>query len=119
MTTSPLPELVFKVAAKAAFSEAADGVFAGMPIDAADRFIHLSTAVQLRETLRLHFAGQADLVLIAVRTADLGPALRWEPSRGGQLFPHLYALLPLGAIAWTAPLAVAADGRVDLPEGVA
>ena len=88
-----------------------------MPVDAADGFMHFSTAAQLRETLRKHFAGQGDLVLLAVAEAALAD-LRWEPSRGGQLFPHLYRPLPLDLIAWQAPLEVAADGSVQLPEGL-
>ena len=73
----------------------------------------------LAETLRLHFAGQSGLVLLAVRSADLGDALIWEASRGGALFPHLYGgPLPCAAIAWEAPLSVAADGSCVLPEAV-
>ena len=90
-----------------------------MPIDAADGYMHFSTAAQLAETLRLHFAGQSDLVLLAIRSADLGANLVWEPSRGGALFPHLYGgPLPTSAIAWQAPLSVAADGSCTLPEAV-
>lgn len=114
------PELVYKIATAAAFDPArAAASFEGMPIDAADGYMHFSTAAQLAETLRLHFAGQDDLVLLAVRTADLGERLVWEPSRGGALFPHLYSgPLPTDAIAWEAPLRVAADGSCDLPEAV-
>jgi uncharacterized protein (DUF952 family) len=116
MTDSP--ELVYKISTRPAFA-AADGVhFYGMPIDAADGFIHFSSAAQLRETLRLHFAGQSDLLLIAVRPEQLGPGLKWEPSRGGALFPHLYGPMPLKAVAWTTPISVAADGSCDLPESV-
>jgi uncharacterized protein (DUF952 family) len=115
----PLPELVYKIATTASFELAQQSrVFAGMPIDAQDGFIHLSTAAQLAETLRRHFKGQADLLLVAVRTADVADALRWEPSRGGDLFPHLYAPMELSAVAWTAPISVDADGRCDLPEPV-
>jgi uncharacterized protein (DUF952 family) len=113
------PELVYKIATATGFAPAArTGQFAGMPIDVRDGFIHLSTAAQLPETLRLHFAGQDGLLLIAVRTADVAANLRWEPSRGGALFPHLYAPLAMSAVAWTAPIAVDADGRCLLPEGV-
>jgi uncharacterized protein (DUF952 family) len=114
------PEFVYKIATEAAFAPArATPGFAGMPIDAKDGYIHFSTADQLGETLRLHFAGQDGLVLIAVRSADLGEALVWEPSRGGALFPHLYGgPLPTAAIAWEAPLSVAADGACTLPEAV-
>lgn len=113
------PVLIYKIATEQAFAPARGGThFAGMPIDAADGYIHLSDAAQLPQTLSLHFAGQAGLVLLAVRTADLGAALVWEPSRGGALFPHYYGALPLDAIAWEAPIAVAADGSCLLPEGV-
>ena len=112
------PHFVYKIATEAAFAPSRGGpFFAGMPIDAADGYMHFSTATQLPETLRLHFAGQGDLVLLAVRTADLGADLVWEPSRGGALFPHLYGgPLPISAIAWEAPLSVAADGSCILPE---
>ncbi|KQX35251.1 hypothetical protein ASD04_14480 [Devosia sp. Root436] len=114
------PEFVYKIATEAAFAPArAASTFAGMPIDAADGYMHFSTAGQLAETLRLHFAGQSGLVLLAVRSSDLGAGLVWEPSRGGALFPHLYGgPLPAAAIAWEAPLQVAADGSCTLPEAV-
>ena len=114
------PDLIYKIATEAAFAPARQGPdFAGMPIDASDGYMHFSTASQLAETLRLHFAGQDDLVLLAVRTADLGEGLVWEPSRGGALFPHLHGRpLPIAAIAWEAPLAVNADGSCVLPEAV-
>lgn len=116
----PSPELIYKIATAAAFEAARlSGRFAGMPIDQRDGYLHFSTAAQLAETLRLHFRGAADLVLLAVRTADLGENLVWEPSRGGQLFPHLYGgPLPLAAIAWEAPLSVDAEGHCKLPEAV-
>jgi uncharacterized protein (DUF952 family) len=93
---SPLVEgWIYKVALMEAWSQAeANGAFAGAPVDVADGYIHLSTASQAPETLAKHFANQAGLVAAGFVPADLGPALRWEPSRGGQLFPHLYAPLP-------------------------
>jgi len=114
------PEFVYKIATEAAFAPARTGAsFAGMPIDAADGYMHFSTAGQLAETLRLHFAGQDALVLLAVRSKDLGAGLVWEPSRGGALFPHLYGgPLRTAAIEWEAPLSVAADGTCILPEAV-
>ena len=113
------PDHIYKITTVAAFAPAREQAsFAGMPIDAKDGYIHFSSADQLAETLRLHFAGQSDLLLLAVRSADLGDQLVWEPSRGGVLFPHLYAALPLSAIAWEAPLSVAADGSCILPEAV-
>lgn len=117
---SDTPDLIYKIATAQSYAPARlSGSYAGMPIDAADGYLHFSTAAQLAETLRLHFKGQADLVLAAVRTADLGDQLVWEPSRGGQLFPHLYGgPLPLSAVAWEEPISVDADGNCDLPEAV-
>ena len=113
-------QFVYKIATEAAYASARGKPgFDGMPIDAKDGYIHFSTADQLSETLRLHFAGQGGLVLLAVRSADLGQALVWEASRGGALFPHLYGgPLPAASIAWEAPLSVAADGSCVLPEAV-
>ena len=88
----------------------AAGAFPGAPVDLADGFIHFSTAEQVTETAARHFAGQDDLVLVAVDAAALGPALRNEPSRGGALFPHLYGALPLDAVLWVKPLPLGADG---------
>lgn len=115
-----IPQFVYKIATEAVFAPSRNAAtFAGMPIDAADGYMHFSTAAQLAETLRLHFAGQDELVLLAVPTDRLGANLVWEPSRGGALFPHLYGgPLPLSAIAWEAPLSVAADGSCALPEAV-
>lgn len=116
---TPPPPLVYKIAtADIAAEAAAAGSLAGMPIDLKDGYIHLSTATQLPETLALHFRARSDLVLLAVRTEAVAAGLKWEPSRGGDLFPHLYGPLPMSAIAWTAPLAVAADGSAALPAGV-
>ena len=91
------------------------GRYAGSSQDAADGFIHFSAAAQLRESVAKHRAGQAGLVLVAADPAALGDALKWEPSRGGQLFPHLYGALPLAAVLWTAPLPLGADGRHVFP----
>ena len=86
--------LVYKILSRAAWDEAvARGRFEGAAIDLADGYIHLSTGAQAQDTARLHFRGQPGLVLVALDTEALGPALTWEPSRGGQLFPHLYAVL--------------------------
>jgi uncharacterized protein (DUF952 family) len=116
---TPPPSLVYKIATAAVAAAAAEsGSFAGMPIDHSDGYVHLSTAAQLPETLALHFRGQDDLVLLAVRTDAVAADLKWEPSRGGELFPHLYGPLPTTAVAWTAPLSVRADGSAELPEGV-
>ena len=106
--------LIFKIVAVEAWRAAtAAGVFHGAEIDRADGYIHFSTAVQAPETAAKWFAGRADLTLVAVEADGLAPALRWEPSRGGALFPHLYAALPLAAVAWARPLPLNADGRHD------
>ncbi|WP_421760955.1 DUF952 domain-containing protein [Devosia sp.] len=113
------PNNIYKVTTGAVFEASrAAGRFLGMPVDHADGYLHFSTADQLRETLRLYFAGEADLVLFAVASADVSGALRWEPSRGGQLFPHLFGDLPMGLVGNTATISVAADGSVTLPEWV-
>jgi uncharacterized protein (DUF952 family) len=86
--------LIYKILPRADWTAArAAGRYAGSPLDLADGFIHFSTAAQAQETARRHFAGQADLVVLAVDAGALGAALRWEPSRGGELFPHLYGAL--------------------------
>ncbi|RIK83968.1 MAG: DUF952 domain-containing protein [Hyphomicrobiales bacterium] len=109
--------LIYKIAPGALWRKAeAQGTFAGAPVDAADGYIHFSTAAQVRETAAKHFAGQEDLVLVAVEAARLGAALKWEPSRGGALFPHLYAPLDLAAVAWARPLPLGPDGNHHFPE---
>lgn len=92
-----------------------EGVFAGAPIDLADGYIHLSAADQVTETVDKHFAGQTGLLVAAVDLEALGDAVKWEPSRGGQLFPHIYAALPLSAVTAYVPLARRSDGAVLLP----
>lgn len=89
------------------------GVFDGAPVDLADGFIHFSTAAQVAETAARHFAGKSDLLLVAIETQALGDALKWEPSRGGDLFPHLYAPLPTRLAVQTTPLPLAPYGRHD------
>lgn len=113
--------LVFKICSHTAWREAeAAGHYAGAPVDVADGYIHLSTAAQAGETAAKHFAGQSDLVLIAADTDLLartaGGALKWEPSRGGDLFPHLYADLPVAAVSWVRPLSVGEDGVHIFPD---
>lgn len=90
-------------------------VFLGAPIDLADGYIHLSTAEQAQETLEKHFAGQTGLWLAAVDLAALGETVRWEPSRGGQLFPHIYGPLPLDAVTAYSEVAHEPDGSLRLP----
>ena len=94
----------------------ASGTFAGAPVDLADGFIHFSTAGQAQETADKHFAGRTDLLLAAFKAEALGADLRWEPSRGGQLFPHLYAPLPTDAALWAMPMPLGANGKHDLSE---
>jgi len=109
--------LIYKITPRAEWTNAqATGVFLGAPVDLADGFIHFSTADQVQETADKHFAGQTDLLLAAFEAEALGEALRWEPSRGGQLFPHLYASLPTAAAAWVKPIALGADGKHDFSE---
>jgi len=118
--TAPMrnPDFVYKIVSRAAFDSArAAGSFPVMPIDLEDGFVHFSTAAQLAETLRLHFAGQSDLVVFAVRPIDLHD-LRWEASRGGQLFPHAYGQLSPTAVGQTNPVSVAEDGAVSLPDWI-
>ena len=88
----------------------------GSPLDRQDGFIHFSTAEQAQETARRHFAGQEDLVVLAVEAADLGSALKWEPSRGGELFPHLYAHLETALVRTVndAPLGPDGTPRVEV-----
>ena len=86
---------IYKIVPRASWDEAlTSGVFTGSPVDVADGFIHFSTAAQLRETAAKHFHGVKDLLLVAADGDRLGEALKWEPSRGGDLFPHLYGSLP-------------------------
>jgi uncharacterized protein (DUF952 family) len=105
--------LIYKICPRALWQEAERvGVFRGAPVDHADGFIHFSTAEQVRETAAKHFSGEADLLLVAVDAAALGPALRWEPSRGGALFPHLYGTLSLDAVRRVDELPLGRDGHV-------
>ncbi len=106
------PETLWRAAEKA-------GRFDGAPIDLADGYIHFSTAGQARETAAKHFAGQSDLLLVAVDAGALGDALKWEVSRGGALFPHLYAPLDLATVLWVKPLPLGADGVHVFPAEMA
>ncbi|MGG7517388.1 DUF952 domain-containing protein [Allorhizobium undicola] len=95
------------------------GYFSGAPVDLADGYIHFSTIAQLRETARKHFHGQSGLMLAEIDADRLGDNLKYEPSRGGDLFPHLYGILPLDAVVWVKPLPVDADGAHQFPEDIA
>lgn len=94
----------------------AAGVFAGAPVDVADGFIHFSTATQVAETAAKHFSGRDDLVLVALAAEPFGDRLRWEPSRGGALFPHLYGPFDPAAALRVVPLPLGPDGRHVFPE---
>lgn len=105
---------IYKIVPRDIWREAeAVGVFAGAGIDLSDGFIHFSSRAQVEETAARHFAGAGDLLLVAVEAARLGEALKWEPSRGGDLFPHLYRSLPLDLVSRVDPLPLRDDGRHD------
>jgi len=110
--------IIYKICPEAPWREAErEGVFRGTPNDLRDGFIHFSTAAQVAETARKHFAGQDGLLLIAVDTDSLGPSLAWEPSRGrSELFPHLYGELPLTAVERVEPLPLGAGGQHRIPD---
>ncbi|MEO5757419.1 MAG: DUF952 domain-containing protein [Mesorhizobium sp.] len=111
-----MSQIIYKIAPEALWREAeTSGRFTGAPIDVADGFIHFSTAVQARETAARHFAGQNDLLLIAIDAQRLGAALKYEVSRGGALFPHLYAPLDLKTVLWVKPLPLGSDGTHQFP----
>ena len=104
--------VIFKIAPDILWSQARDaGVFTGATIDITDGFIHLSAADQVRETAARYFGGQSGLVLVAIDGDKLGDKLKWEPSRGGALFPHLYAPLALETVLWVKPLPLGAGGH--------
>jgi uncharacterized protein (DUF952 family) len=109
--------MIYKICETAFWREAERaGIFRGAGIDARDGFIHFSTAAQAAETAAKHFAGMTDLTLIAVDAEALGSALKWEVSRGGDLFPHLYGALPLRAVLWAKPLPAGLDRQRVLAE---
>ena len=111
-----MSRMIYKIAPLALWREAeTQGRFAGAPVDLADGFIHFSTADQVRGTAARHFAGQDDLVLVAVDEEKLGPALKYEVSRGGALFPHLHGPFLFDAVAWVRPLPLGPDGAHVFP----
>ncbi|MDX3926481.1 MAG: DUF952 domain-containing protein [Shinella sp.] len=112
-----MSNIVYKIVPTSLWQKAREsGVFEGSPVDLADGFIHFSTAAQAEETAARHFAGQIDLLLVAVDGEALGEKLVFEPSRGGDLFPHLYAPLPLSAVLWEKPLPFGPGDRHVFPE---
>ena len=116
MTVRAISRFIYKIC-PASLWRAAEitGVFRGSAVDAADGFIHFSTAAQAAETAAKHFAGQKDLLLVQVESARLGDRLRFEPSRGGGLFPHLYGDLELAAVSKVEALPLGPDGRHLFP----
>jgi uncharacterized protein (DUF952 family) len=108
---------IFKICTATEWQDAErDGVYLGSAVDRSDGFIHFSTTEQAAETAAKHFAGQRDLVLVAVDATTLGEALKWEPSRGGALFPHLYGSLDPKAVRRVDPLPLDAGGRHVFPD---
>lgn len=110
--------LIYKIFRADEWAELRDaGVTQGAPIDVADGYIHFSTGAQVAETCRRYFAGETDLVLAVLDSEDFGPSLKWEPSRGGALFPHLYRRLRLADVMWHRALPLGPNGH-EFPEGV-
>lgn len=111
-----MQQTIYKICPESLWREAQSlGVFEGAPVDLADGFIHFSTADQVTETAAKHFAGQRELLLVAVDAAMLGSKLKYEVSRGGALFPHLYGALELASVLWVRPLPLDAEGNHDFP----
>lgn len=105
--------LIFKIFRRPEWNLLRDhGESAGAPIDLADGYVHFSTAAQVAETAAKYFADQSDLVLVAVEADTLGADLKWEASRGGALFPHLYRPLRLTDVAWDKALPLGASGHI-------
>ena len=109
--------VIYKIVPRTLWQQAQEsGIFSGAPVDLNDGYIHFSTREQVRETAAKHFAGQADLLLVAIDGDLLGQALKYEVSRGGALFPHLYARLPLDTVLWVKPLPLDENGQHLFPE---
>lgn len=112
-----MAEPIYKICVRSEWDAAEKaGVFQGTQIDLADGYIHFSTAAQVHETARRHFSGRDGLVLVAVDPRQLGNALKYEPSRGGDLFPHLYGTLDVSSVLWVRALPLAPDGTHQFPE---
>lgn len=110
---------VYKILTGADWDQAClNGSYAGSPDDVRDGFIHLSAAHQVAATAARHFRGIYGLVLVALDAAALGPALKWEPSRGGDLFPHYYGRLPVTAAVWAKPIELGPGGVPVVPEDI-
>ncbi len=112
--------MIFKIVGRDAWAAACrEGIYRGSPDDRRDGFIHFSAPAQLRGTAAKHFREQADLVLVAFDEKVFGDALVWEPSRGGDLFPHLYGTVSTKVAIWEKPLPLGADGVPRIPEDIA
>lgn len=113
-----MSDVVFKLVDRVEWEAARiAGAYAGSVVDLADGYIHMSSATQLAETARRHYAGRAGLLLVTVDLTVLGEALKWEASRGGDLFPHLFAPLPIAAAREERALSVDADGVMRFDDG--
>ena len=111
--------VIYKICPRTLWEEAEKlGIFRGAPLDTADGFIHFSTKEQVADTANKHFAGLANLVLVAVDAESLGPSLKWEKSRKGKLFPHLYGVLPVNQTLWVRELPLGFGGTHDFPPEV-
>jgi len=111
--------LIYKICHAAEWAQAErDGLYAGSAKDREDRFMHFSTAEQVRGTLERHYADAGDLVLVAVTAEPMGAALKFEPSRDGALFPHLYGTLPMTFVRWAKRIRRGADGKFLLPKSI-
>lgn len=109
--TVPDHHVIYKIVEQAEWQQAVvRGVYRGSPDDLRDGFVHFSTQDQLEGTARKHFSGRPGLMLVAIDALSLGASLKWEPSRGGELFPHLYAPLDPAHALWSRPLALDAAG---------
>jgi uncharacterized protein (DUF952 family) len=116
MTQANPATVIYKICPATLWRAAvSEGIFNGAPIDLQDGFIHFSDAGQVADTAAKHFAGQNDLLLLHVDTARLGKPVKWETSRGGALFPHLYGALALDAVIKAEPLPLGPDGRHIFP----
>lgn len=114
-----MSDTLYKICPRGIWRQAVEkGVFEGMQVDFRDGYIHLSSGAQVAETAARHFAGQEDLLLIAVDALRLGEALKWEPSRGGALFPHLYGSLAMNAVLLAEELPLGPEGLHMFPRGV-
>ncbi|MFN3867508.1 MAG: DUF952 domain-containing protein [Hyphomicrobiaceae bacterium] len=122
MTTTddrPTGEVIYKIVDATEWRDAIRaGQYEGSADDRRDGYIHLSTGAQLAGTARKHFTGRSNLMLIAFLGSSLGPKLKWEPSRGGELFPHLYGPLPTSRALWSFVLPLDDDGVPRLPQGL-